>query len=105
MDVLQVLSVFLSKFLSQFSLSHYGINFLDIIIVVVVVFYAIEGYSLGFTLAIFDLGSFILSFIIALKFYPVAAKLLITLFSLPIGFANALAFFLVAFISEILLGI
>jgi uncharacterized protein YkwD len=87
------------------SLSYWGINLLDIIIIIVVVFYAYEGYVVGFTLAFLDLASFILSFIIALKFYPLLAKLLTVYFSLPLGFANAIAFFLLAFLSEILLGL
>jgi uncharacterized membrane protein required for colicin V production len=70
----------------------------------VVFFYAYEGYTLGFLLASLDLGSFILSFIIALKCYPFVAKILVTAFGIPIGFANAIAFFLIAFISELILG-
>lgn len=91
--------------LSQFSLSHFGINLLDIIVVLVIIFYAYEGYSLGFVLASLDLGSFILSFIIALKFYPYFAKFLVVAFSLPVGFANAISFFLLAFLSEIILSL
>lgn len=82
-----------------------GLNLLDIIVIVIILFYAYEGYALGFTLALLDLGSFILSFIIALKFYAVVATVLITLFSLPLGFANAIGFFLTAFLSEILLNL
>src|SRR3712207_1584060 len=90
--------------LSQFSPTRFGINPLDIIIVVVVLFYAYEGYALGFLLASLDLVSFILSFIIALKFYGVVARILMDAFSMPIGFANAAGFFLLAFVSEILLS-
>ncbi len=82
-----------------------GINFLDIIIVVVVFFYAHEGYVLGFTIAFLDLASFILSFITALKIYGFVGKLLINAFSMPLGFANALGFFLTAFVMEIFLSI
>jgi uncharacterized protein YkwD len=94
-----------SSLLTQLHPANFGINLLDVIIVLVVLFYAYEGYSLGFTLAALDLGSFILSFIIALKFYPLVAKGIIALFGLPIGFANAIAFFLIAFVSEIVLGL
>jgi len=94
-----------SSFLTALHFSQYGINLLDIIVVIVLLFYAYEGYSLGFTLAALDLGSFILSFIIALKLYPFVAKALMYFFSLPIGLANALSFFLLAFVSEIVLGI
>jgi len=81
------------------------INLLDIIIVIVILFYAHEGYVLGFTLAVLDLLSFIFSFIIALKLYGFIARLLINIFSLPLGFANAAGFFLIAFAAEITLSI
>ena len=83
----------------------FGINLFDIIIVLIVIFYAYEGYVLGFVLAALDLLSFILSFIIALKFYHLIAILLINIFSLPIGFANAIGFLLLAFLSEVILSI
>lgn len=83
----------------------FGINLLDIIIVAIIVFYAYEGYTLGFTLAFLDLISFITSFIFALKFYSFAANLLVAYFSLPIGIANAVGFFFLALICEILLNI
>jgi len=95
----------LTSFLSHFSFPALGINFLDIIIVIVIIFYAREGYALGFTLAFLDLAIFVLSFIIALKLYGFLAKILINIFSMPIGFANAAGFFLTAFITEIILSI
>ncbi len=101
-------SVLISQLMSFFTMLHLPnlhINPLDVVIVAVVLFYAHEGYGLGFTLACLDLASFVLSFIAALKFYSSFAKLLIYLFSMPLGFANALGFFIVAFVSEILLNI
>lgn len=98
----QLWQVFVDYF-SQFAPSRLGINLLDGIIVVVVLFYAYEGFTLGLTLAFLDLVSFVFSFIVALKWYSFIAKLLTSFFSLSIGFANALGFFLVAFISEIVL--
>lgn len=82
-----------------------GFNLLDLIIIVVFVFYAYEGFVLGFTLAFLDLASFVLSFIFALKAYSIVGKLLTVTFSMPIGFANAGGFFLVAFLSEIALSL
>lgn len=58
---------------------------------------------LGFTLAFLDLLSFVLSFIIALKFYGIVAYFLINTFSMPLGFANALGFFITALVSEVIL--
>jgi uncharacterized protein YkwD len=82
-----------------------GFNFLDVIILCIILFYVHEGYTLGFTLATLDLVSFIISFIAALQFYTNVAWFLTTFFALPIGIANALGFFLIAFISEIALTI
>lgn len=96
----------LATFFAQISqVGFAGLNLLDIIIVVVILFYAYEGYVLGFTLASLDLLSFIISFIAALKFYTVVAKLLIATFAMPLSIANAAAFFLIAFISEVVFGL
>jgi uncharacterized protein YkwD len=95
----------LEPIIAFFSLSRFGINMLDVVIVAIIVFYAYEGYTLGFVTAALDLCSFILSFIIALKAYAIVAKLMVDYFSIPIGFANALSFFLVALLSEIILNI
>jgi uncharacterized protein YkwD len=81
------------------------LNFLDLIIVLVVLFYIREGYTLGFTLAFLDLVSFIFAFIAALKFYAVVAGFFTLFFGMPLGVANALGFFLVAFVSEIIMSL
>lgn len=99
MDMYQFIQI-IQTFFSQIP-----INILDIIIVVVIIYYAIEGYSLGFILAFSDLLGFVFSFFFALKSYVYFAEFLATYFSLPIGFAHAVAFFLIAFISEIVINI
>lgn len=80
-------------------------NFLDIIIILIILFYVHEGYNLGFTLAFLDLASFIIAFIAALKFYTFLAAFFTTFFNLPLGLANALSFFIVAFVSEVVLSL
>jgi uncharacterized protein YkwD len=80
------------------------INLIDIVIILIILFYAHEGYVLGFTIAFLDLASFILSFIVALKFYGIVAQFLINSFSMPLGFANAAGFFLTALITELVLS-
>lgn len=79
-------------------------NFVDFIIVLVLLFYAIEGVSSGFINSILDLVAFILSFSAGLFFYSFFGKLLITDFSIPVGFANAMGFFIGAFLVEIILS-
>lgn len=88
-------------FLNKFSLPSFSFNFLDLAIVLVVIFYVHEGYVLGVTLASLDLLGFILSFIIALKLYDFIANILILLFSIPIGSAKAISFFITALVFEI----
>jgi uncharacterized protein YkwD len=80
-------------------------NFLDLIIFLIILFYVREGYNLGFTLAFLDLASFVIAFIAALKFYTILAGFFTTFFNMPLGLANALGFFLVAFVSEIILSL
>jgi len=81
------------------------LNFLDLVIVLVVLFYIREGYDLGFTLAFLDLVSFIIAFIAALKFYGVVAGFFTLFLGMPLGVANALGFFLVAFVSEVVMSL
>lgn len=95
----------ISSFLSVFSLQSLGLNFIDLIIIIVVLFYMYEGYSLGFFGAIFDLLSFILSFIVGIKFYSFLGRLISNNFSIAIGFANAIGFFIAASVSEIFLNL
>lgn len=87
-----------------FTQSFGGFNFFDLLIICIVLFYIYEGYALGIVLAAVDLASFIFSFIGALKFYSIVAKWLMG-FGLPLGVANALGFFLIAFVVEIVLNI
>lgn len=80
-------------------------NVLDLVILGIIAFYAYEGYMLGFVAALIDLTSFLLSFTIALKAYSIISPLLISIFHISQGFANAGAFFLTALMSEIILNI
>jgi len=79
-------------------------NYVDLLIIIVLLFYAIEGVSLGFWLAILDLGSFVSSFLIGLTFYSFFGKILLDLFSIPKGFSNAIGFFIAAFLAEIIIN-
>lgn len=77
-------------------------NFVDLVIILILIFYTIEGVSSGFLNSILDLAAFIISFSSGLLFYSFFGKLLFTNFSIPIGFSNAAGFFIAAFVSEIL---
>lgn len=80
-------------------------NWLDIVILIVFIYYAWEGYILGFFIASLDLVSFLVSFFIGIRFYSIGGKWLSESFSVPHGFSNAIAFFTIAFLSELLLSI
>ncbi len=83
----------------------YGFNILDILIILVFLFYAIEGYAIGFKASLLDFLSFVFSFLFALKFYAFFGSLLVNSFSISRGFSNAIGFFLGAIILEFVLSI
>jgi uncharacterized protein YkwD len=87
--------------LTSLSIPAIGFNWIDILVLVIVIFYAIQGFSLGFLTAAVDLISFAISFLLGLSLYGFVAKLLVQLFSIPQGFANAIGFFVVAVAFEI----
>lgn len=105
MGIITPLIHFGQTLLTALSLSQYGISVLDLLIVAVIFFYAFEGFKLGFTYAFMDLLSFVLSFLLGLTLYNALGKQLIEWFSMPSGFANALGFFLIALISEIIVNL
>lgn len=81
-----------------------SLNWIDYLILIVLAFYAYEGYASGFIRALLDLINFVLSFLIGLKFYGFIAGILMSKFSMPQGFSSALGFFIITFITEIILG-
>lgn len=103
--ILSAIQQFLQTFFLAVNPQRYGITFLDLLILLIIIFYAYEGYMVGFTIAFFDLTSFVLSFILALSLYDNVGKLLVEVLAMPLGFANATGFFLVALLSEIFINI
>ena len=95
--------MFLQNFL-QF-LNSSPLNWIDFFIIIVIFFYAIEGYSQGFYLALLDLISFVAAFILGLSFYYHLSNILIKTLSIPQGFAKALGFFTIAFLTEIIISL
>lgn len=77
-------------------------NLVDLIIIFVLLFYALEGFSSGFLRSVLDLLAFIISFSSGLLFYSFFGKLLASNFSIPVGFASAGGFFVAVFLSEII---
>jgi len=88
--------------LSSVSIPSLGFNWVDILILIVLIIYCFEGYALGFYAAVLDLISFVVSFALGLSFYGLIGQILVKIFSMPSGFANAIGFFVVAFFTEII---
>lgn len=95
----------LQTIVNFFTIPSIGFNILDFIVLFIILFYAIEGYTLGFISASMDLLSFVLSFFLALTFYNPLSSVLISFFSLPQGFGKAIAFFLIALSCEIVFNV
>lgn len=92
------------SFLQFLTIPFVNLNFIDILIILVIIFFIIEGYALGFIRGMADFLSFILAFIFALTFYDVFALLLTSNFPIPAGFANGLGFFIAAILAEVVLS-
>lgn len=82
-----------------------GGNWVDLVIILFLLFSLLEGWRRGFLGGLFDLLGFLLSFLLALKFYPAGADFLVSNFSLSIGIAKAAGFFAIAVFSEIVLAL
>lgn len=95
----------IAQIFSALSLQHYGINILDIIIILVFLFYMYEGYTIGFVWSLLDLFSFVTSFLIGLLFFDKLSSLILQFFSVPLGFANAVSFLCIAGIFELVISL
>ena len=82
-----------------------SLNWADCLILAILFFYAYKGYNSGFINALIDLLSFILSFLIGLKFYGFIAEILFKKASLPHGFSNALGFLGISILTHVILGV
>jgi uncharacterized protein YkwD len=78
-----------------------GLNWIDIFVLAILFFYAVEGFALGFLVASIDFVSFALSFLAGITFYGYIASLLVKFLPISHGFANAIGFFVVAVAVEI----
>lgn len=82
-----------------------GGNWVDLVILVFLVLYVWGGLERGFLVLMGEMASFVASFVVALRFYPQASRLLMANFSISIEFAKAVGFILVAVGVEMALGI
>ncbi len=75
-------------------------NWVDFIILLIVLVFAVEGIRRGFFNQIFNILGFIFSLVLALGLYPYTADLLISLFNLPPIAANPIGFLIVWLTAE-----
>lgn len=81
------------------------LNWVDFIILIVLLYYAFEGYMIGFIGSLLGLISFVTSFVVGLKYYGVIGAILVKTFSIPQSFSSAIGFFIVSFLTEIIVGL
>ncbi len=77
------------------------ITWIDILIIVVIIFYALDGYRQGFWKIILDILTVIISLVIALKFYPLAGNLFVA-WGLDINLARPVGFFVLWTVTQII---
>ncbi len=87
--------------ITSLSIPGLGLNWIDIFVLIILFFYAVEGFALGVLVATLDFLSFALSFLAGITFYGHIAALLVKFLPLSHGFANAIGFFIVAVLVEI----
>lgn len=83
----------------------WGFNWIDIFVLITLFFYVVEGFAVGLLVASVDLLSFALSFVAGVTFYSFVASLLTKFLPISHGFANAIGFFVVAVLVEIIVNI
>lgn len=79
-------------------------NWVDLLIIIILLFFVIEGIHYGFWVMVADFLSFLGSLLISLRFYQFTAGLLRANFSLSSSVSNAIGFLITAILMEGLLG-
>ena len=75
-------------------------NWIDLVIIVVLIYFASQAVRIGLWIILSDFLSFLTSLLIALRGYPLAAEFLRSNFTLSHSLANALGFLMVAILAE-----
>jgi uncharacterized protein YkwD len=79
-------------------------NYIDLIIIVVLVYFISEAWRYGFWIILADFGGFLISLMVALTGYQFASSILRDSFELSNSLSNALGFLLVAGLTEAFVG-
>lgn len=80
-------------------------NYIDLIILVILIYFTTEAFRHGFWVLIADFVSFLGSLILSLRFYKYVSEFLKINFSLSFSISNTLGFLISAIIFESILGI
>lgn len=78
-------------------------NWVDWIIIAVVVYYVIDGWERGFFSLLAQLVSFLTALWLAIRFHGQVGNFLVEKFGLPAAWTNVLGYLIVALVAEILL--
>lgn len=79
-------------------------NWVDLIILLILGYFGFAAFNAGLWIVLADFASFLLSLLIALKFYAAVANILRANFDLSRSISNALGFLVLGMVSEIALG-
>jgi len=82
-----------------------NINYIDLIIFIVILYFIIQGVKYGFWIVLSNFLAFLGSLFVSLKYYRFVSGLLKTLLPFPGSISNTLGFLLTAIITEVILGI
>ncbi len=77
-------------------------NWIDLVIILLVLYFIVIGYFQGFVKQALDLLGLLASFLFALRFYQAFAGFVISVFSIPQPFHSVIGFFVAWFIFEVI---
>lgn len=80
-------------------------NWVDLLIIVVLIYFVLEGIGKSLILEIIDFSSFALALVLSLRFYNLAAIQFERYFQIPHSLANVLGFITIWFLAETILFI
>lgn len=79
-----------------------GLNWVDLVIIISLILFALEGLNRPFILEILDFFSFLLSFFLSFRYYNLGSRFFESQFQIPHGLALVLGFMVVWFLAEII---
>ena len=79
-------------------------NWVDLVIILIVVFFLVEGFRHGFWVVLANFLAFLISLLVSLRYYQFTADLLRVNFTLSHSVSNALGFLATAVLIELFLG-